>query len=331
MVKSCPSPNPASTLTNVKYANDNISTGDSIFQARVQCTLNANTDYIVVTSGSNNATQGTFNNQISGPGTATIVKLIAFSASGYADGVLLAWRTGYEVDNLGFRLYRDEGEQVQRPATIVANQPSQWRKSGQGADLVIISHRDFPGSLEPLRALRQGQGLAVTVVDVEDIYDEFSYGQQSPYPVKGFLRYAVQQWKPAPRFVLLVGHASYDPKGYLGYGGSDLVPTKLIDTQLMETASYDWFVDLDDDGLADMAMGRLPVRTTQEASELVAKIVGYETTPSSYSLLLVAGRNDTYNFEGATKELHSMIPAEGIVNLTTPLCTGAARRGILVP
>jgi hypothetical protein len=116
MVKSCPSPNPASTLTNVKYANDNISTGDSIFQARVQCTLNANTDYIVVTSGSNNATQGTFNNQISGPGTPTIVKLIAFSASGYADGVLLAWRTGYEVDNLGFRLYRDEGEQ-RRPLT----------------------------------------------------------------------------------------------------------------------------------------------------------------------------------------------------------------------
>jgi hypothetical protein len=116
MVKSCPSPNPASTLTNVKYANDNISTGDSIFQARVQCTLNANTDYIVVTSGSNNTTQGTFNNQISGPGTPTIVKLIAFSASGYADGVLLAWRTGYEVDNLGFRLYRDEGEQ-RRPLT----------------------------------------------------------------------------------------------------------------------------------------------------------------------------------------------------------------------
>ena len=111
-----PTFNPASTLTNIRYANDNISTAGGIFRARVQCTLNADTDYIVVTSGSNNTTQGTFSNQISGPGTATLVELIAFSATGYAEGVLLAWQTGYEVDNLGFRLYRDDGHQ-RRPLT----------------------------------------------------------------------------------------------------------------------------------------------------------------------------------------------------------------------
>ena len=105
-----------------------------------------------------------------------------------------------------------------------------------------------------------------------------------------------RQWEPGPRFVLLVGHASFDPKSYLGYEDSDLMPTKLIDTQYMETASDDWFVDLDDDGLADMPVGRLPVRTAQEASALVAKIVGYETSASTNSVLLVAGRNDSYAF-----------------------------------
>ena len=49
--------------------------------------------------------------RLAGPAPPTLVELIAFSATGYAEGVLLAWQTGYEVDNLGFRLYRDDGHQ----------------------------------------------------------------------------------------------------------------------------------------------------------------------------------------------------------------------------
>src|ERR1019366_226746 len=37
----------------------------------------------------------------------TEVKLIAFDAAKYARGVLLQWRTGYEIDNLGCNLSRD--------------------------------------------------------------------------------------------------------------------------------------------------------------------------------------------------------------------------------
>ena len=39
----------------------------------------------------------------------TDVRLDAFSATGYDGGTLIEWRTGFEVDNLGFNLYRDEG------------------------------------------------------------------------------------------------------------------------------------------------------------------------------------------------------------------------------
>ena len=47
----------------------------------------------------------------------------------------------------------------------------------------------------------------------------------------------------------------------MGRGDSDFVPTRLIDTLLMETASDEWLADFDGDGLAEMALGRLPVRT----------------------------------------------------------------------
>ena len=96
--------------------------------------------------------------------------------------------------------------------------------------------------------------------------------EKSPQAVKDFLLYARTRWKLAPRYVLLAGDASYDQKNYLGAGDFDLVPTKLIDTEFMETASDDWFADFDNDGLAEMATGRLPVRTAAEAAAMVADV-----------------------------------------------------------
>ena len=77
---------------------------------------------------------------------------------------------------------------------------------------MIIGHRNFLDSIEPLRALRQSQGWRLAVVDVDDIFDEFNYGHKSPYAVRDFLRFATAQWALAPRFALLVGHASHDPR-----------------------------------------------------------------------------------------------------------------------
>jgi hypothetical protein len=198
--------------------------------------------------------------------------------------------------------------QAQSVATIAANQPSRWRQPGHGADLVIISHRDFISNLEPLRARRQDQGLQVAVVDVEGIYDGFSYGHKTPYAVRDFLSFAVRQWAVAPRFVLFVGDASLDPKNYLGFGEYDFVPTKLIDTALMEAASEDWFADFDGDTLAELAVGRLPVRTAEEAARLAAKLVSGEQTPAT-GVLLVADLDDGFDFEAANAQLRALLPA----------------------
>ena len=44
----------------------------------------------------------------------TAVTLSAFTATGYEDGVLVEWRTGYEVNNLGFHIYREQDGQLYR-------------------------------------------------------------------------------------------------------------------------------------------------------------------------------------------------------------------------
>ena len=204
--------------------------------------------------------------------------------------------------------------QIKSPVSIEANQPSAWHDEENEADLVIMAHGDFLESLEPLKALREAQGYTVAVVDIADVYDEFGFGVKTPWALRDFLVWASSQWQTSPRFVLLVGDASFDPRNYLGLGDFDFVPTRLVETAVLETASDDWFVDFDGDALVEMAVGRLPVRTLEEATQVVSKIVSYEqgsrNQPWSRRVLLVADEKDGFDFAAAAAELETLVPAD---------------------
>ena len=201
-------------------------------------------------------------------------------------------------------------DKVKSPAALVVNEPSNWYQSS-GYDMVIVSHRDFMTSLDPLKALRESQGLSVALVNVEDIYDEFNFGAKSPQAIKDFLEYARDHWATAPRFVLLVGDATFDPRNFQAMGDYDFVPTKLLDTTRLETASDDWFVDFNEDRLPEMAIGRLPVRTPDGADTVVNKIVAYEGLAGGLDEVLLisdTAEDGDYDFETATEEIQALLP-----------------------
>jgi hypothetical protein len=202
------------------------------------------------------------------------------------------------------------GQTAGAQAGVSASVASDLRSNNHAANLLIITNRDYFSALEPLKKLRMSQGYKVEAVDVEGIYDQFSFGNKSPYAVREFLQYARANWKIAPEYVLLAGDASYDPKNYLGFGDWDVVPTKLIDTGLMETASDDWFADFNQGGVPEMAVGRLPVRSKEEAEHMVARIVGYEQSSPAGELTLVADANDGYDFEAANAQLRGLVPGD---------------------
>src|SRR5262249_18521397 len=154
---------------------------------------------------------------------------------------------------------------LSKPAALQMNQPSALKEAA-GADLVIITRREFFAAMAALAKAREQAELRVALVDVEDIYDEFNYGHIAPQAIRDFLSYARSNWRIKPQYLLLAGDASYDGRNYLGYGNADMVPTKLIDTTYMETASDEWFTDFNNDGIADIATGRLPVRDAAEAA-----------------------------------------------------------------
>ena len=79
----------------------------------------------------------------------------------------------------------------------------------------MIAPAAFQAALAPLKAFREGQGYTVRIVDIEDVYDEFSFGVKTPQAIKDFLVRATGQWSTPPRFLLLVGNATQDPRDYL--------------------------------------------------------------------------------------------------------------------
>jgi autotransporter-associated beta strand protein len=188
-----------------------------------------------------------------------------------------------------------------------SNAPSSLWSETAGADYVMITTAGLKASIEPLAQLRRNQGMIVQVVDVEDLYDEFSFGEHSPAAIHDYLVSAMSNWTRKPHYLLLAGDATYDPKNYTGQGTNDLVPTKLIDTMLRETASDDWLADFNGDGMADISVGRLPIRTAGESTAMVAKIVGYENAAPdpSRGALLVADNS----FEAPSSAVQSLLPS----------------------
>jgi hypothetical protein len=207
-------------------------------------------------------------------------------------------------------------DQTTQPAKLVANQPSNLNSTAQSADLIIISHSTLKQNVAPLADLRRSQGLIVNVVDVDDVYDEFSYGTHTPKAIRDFLAYTKANWTKAPRWVLLVGDSSYDPKDYFHKGDFDMVPSKLVDTLFTETSSDDWLADFNGDAVPDMALGRLPARTTAELDKMVSKIVAYDPATINKRALFVADTNVgtppllLFDFEGDNRNIAALLPSD---------------------
>lgn len=209
-------------------------------------------------------------------------------------------------------------DQVEAPVALAFHPRSTLASQPTGASIVMISHPDFVQSLAPLVQLREQQGYTVKVVTTEQIFDAFNYGERSPYAIRSYLRSASSRLQGKPQFLLLVGDASVDPRNYLGFGNLDFVPTRLIDTQSLKTASDDWFSDFKQTGYATIPTGRLPVRTAADASMIVAKIVAYETGRSSGTwnseALVIADQNVGSDFSSTADAVAASLKSVLSVN-----------------
>ncbi len=186
------------------------------------------------------------------------------------------------------------------------------------ADYIMIAPtvNGFDEALQPLVALREEQRISVQVVALEQIYDEFGFGQKSPEAIRDFLGFAQRNWSPPPRFTLLAGDASYDRNGLSGGSNSDILPTHLAFSAYGGTVGDDsWYVDDGDSETVDMAIGRFPAQTVDELAAMVRKTIAYESAENTAwrnRTLLVA--DDEFYFDAASEELADSLATTGFAN-----------------
>ncbi|HTX87655.1 MAG TPA: type IX secretion system sortase PorU, partial [Bacteroidales bacterium] len=159
-------------------------------------------------------------------------------------------------------------------------------------DLVIVVHPLFLGQAQTLADFhRQTSHLTVDIATTTEVYNEFSSGKLDPSAIRDFLRMLYQRGSSSgrPRYLLLFGDGSYDPKNRVP-NNLDFIPTFQSANSLNTYSSYvtdDYFGILGDHegydagGSLEIGVGRFPVNTPDEADVMVNKILQYADTSGS--------------------------------------------------
>jgi len=170
-----------------------------------------------------------------------------------------------------------------QPAALIRDQESRLKEPENGADYIVITHADFRAASERLATWRGeddrfGTPLTTSVVDVADIYDEFSGGLLDPMAIRSFVKYAADNWETPPFFILLMGDGTHDYKNNSGTSHPNWMPAY----QEGVTGFDEWFVRIEGEyELPDLAIGRLPVQSLEEAEGLVDKLITYDRQPET--------------------------------------------------
>jgi hypothetical protein len=173
----------------------------------------------------------------------------------------------------------EEFDPLPSPVSSGSHLVHDLRSSANTTDFLIISHADFISAADSLAGHKKNVGFKHPVVaDVEDIYRCFSGGDKDVTAIRNFIGYVCRYWKNSRNldYIILVGIGHYDPKMHLT-DAVDYLPVFIIGSLCYE----DYFTCVAPAGSNEeddpqLAIGRLPCATIDEAWSMVEKIVEYE-------------------------------------------------------
>ena len=195
------------------------------------------------------------------------------------------------------------------PAPITIGEPAyvyritnQDHHADAATDMVIIipTSQHLLAQAERLKAHHeQHDGLRITIVPADELYNEFSSGTPDATAYRRYLKMLYDRAttpNDKPRYLLLFGDGAWDNRmltsEWSGYNTDDYLLCYESENSFSQVNCYvsdDFFCLLDDEeviqttngnsttyaGKPDVAVGRLPARTPDEAKTLVDKIISY--------------------------------------------------------
>ncbi|UFH56205.1 type IX secretion system sortase PorU [Spirosoma sp. KNUC1025] len=209
-----------------------------------------------------------------------------------------SWNSSREGD---YFLFTD----TQRLSPVsLANVANQDIHSQGVPNLIIVTPAAWRTQAERLAAFRQEHDqLSVLVVTTQQIYNEFGSGQSDPTAIRDMVRYFYQKQPDKLRYLLLFGDATYDYRNKLGLSNAaqaaNMVPVYESRESLHPVLSYssddyfgfmganegDWAEEringtYPGDAAVDIGIGRLPVKSLEEAQTVVDKLIRYGSDQS---------------------------------------------------
>jgi len=157
-------------------------------------------------------------------------------------------------------------------------------------DYIIISASNYLNAAKKLQNYHAtANGLKTALINVNEIFNEFSGGQPSAVGIRNFIKYllnkAATNKVAAPRYLLLFGIGNYNSRNYNSATQIPVYESAGSTGVLTSYPSDDFYsIQADNDDINNfmgikklsIATGRLPVRNIAEADTVVEKIINYQ-------------------------------------------------------